>query len=735
VCTNEVKNFPILIENQAANDAAPPSPVTLHKPNTTDCDVAPVAHDSAGVVADFATDAAVKRQWQAAFSRLTDDGVCQQLDASSDKPAMKEVVELADVATNASTQRGDNMSVDPQLHLLDFQLRHILKSSPSVRDDGSSAACDVPGAKTKNVVEGSPSRSFAHSRSVPAAATHDYTLDVQCSRKPPHSGSVRCELTDQQAGSSRTDGNDQGGSAVAHAEASRGRLSRSVERGRRPSYGRKDVMEDIASQPAEADVKKLSVDAVASGGITFGGVEELSHGNIQAEDLPTTNIYLDDHATKAAPYTIASQFYSLGSEADDDCSEGVPDKKMDDDGTCNVSPSACHTADKPRRPITLTRPTLSSTDKAGEQPPCEQQNDSLCWQLSLFTVPAVVTRVLSANGSLTADAFPRPVFSVRSPSSPARLSSDMVESRPRQISIEPAERLHLERDNCMPAAPLAAQEPDGSEEANSGSDVEAAVFTMPSTEAMAQKLATLNVSSEPRGTADGESPRLPSFEAIDGPGEVGQRSEVSEKISSASAELAGIISSANISSYQRTFTRPSADFPNIAKTSKVVPMAVAKKIADCLDVSLGSDKEVKEIMRNGMPAIDMVDRGASGAPRSQFAIVSKTAVERRQSCGNVPNPGTGHMLSPVADNITNVLLPNVQCQSNAAAGSDVGQHQQQACLSAVTHSRYRDDVSDTGSSVLVKTEPFSSPERLPRPPSGRVSKKAAIANRARCVHV
>ena len=731
MCTNEEKNFPVLIENLAVNDAAPPSPMILHKPDATDFDVAVAAHDSAAVMAESCpADGVLKCQRQAGFSRLTDDGVCQQHDASSEKPAVREAVEQVDVAANASTQRAD-----PQLHLLDFQLRHILKSSPSVRDDGSSAACDVPGAKTKNAVDGSPSRSFAHSRSVlsqPAVATRDYNLtaaDVQCSRKPPHCGSVRCELADRQVGSGRSDGNDPGSGAVAHVETSRGRSSRSAERGRRPSYGRKDVTEDVATQPVEdkADVKKLSVDGAASGGITFGGVEELSHGNILAEDLPTTNIYLDDHATKAAPYTIASQFYSLGSEADDDCSEGVPDKKMDDDGTCNVSPSACHTVDKPRRPVTLTRPTLSSADKASEQP--QQQNDSLCRQCSPaagteFTAPALVTRVLSANGPLTPDAFPRPKFSVRSPSSPARLASDVVESKPRQISIEPVDRLNDERDNCVPAAPLAAQEPDGSEEANSGSDVEAAVFTLPSTDAIAQKLATLNVSSEPRGTADGESPRIPSFEAVDGPGEMGPRSEVSERISSASAELAGIISSANISSYQRMFTRPTADFPDIAKTSKVVPMAVAKRIADCLDVSLGSDKEVKEIMRNGVPAMDKVDRTTSGAPRSRFAVVSQTLVERRQSCSNVPNS------APVAINITNILVPSVE-----RTGSDNGiaGQQQQGCLSAVTHSRYCDDMSDTGSSVLVKTEPFSSPERLPRPPSGRVSKKAAIANRARYV--
>lgn len=741
MCTNDEKNFPILIENQAVDDAPPPSPMTLQKPDATEFDA---AHDGAAVVPEFSTDSMLKRQRQTAFNRVTDDGIWQQ-DAAAEKP----VVELVDAATNPTTQRGDNVSVDPQLHLLDFQLRHILKSSPSVRDEGSSAACDVPGTKAKNAVEGSPSRSFAHSRSVLSqpAATRDYNLtsaDYQCSRKPPISGSVRCELADRQVSSGRSDGNEPG-CGVAHVEASRGRSSRSVERGRRPSYGRKDVNEDGTTQPPEdkGDMKKLSVDAAGSGGITFGGVEELSHGNVQVEDLPTTNIYLDDHATKAAPYTIASQFYSLGSEADDDDgSVGVPDKKMDDDGTCNISPSACHTADKPRRPVTLTRQTLSTAEKANDQ--SRQQHDSVWRQCSSantqFTVSTVVSRALSANGPITPDAFPRPKFSVRSPNSPARLASDVIDCKPHQSTVEPADRQEVvsnvspTRDNSMPAAPLAAQEADGSE-ANSGSDIEVGVFALPAVDAIAQKLATLNVKSEPRGTADGESPRIPFEETVDGFGETGQRSEVSDRISSASAELAGITSCATVSSCQRVhqmnmFARPTADFPDIARTSKVVPMAIAKKIADCLDVSLGSDKEVKEIMRNGVPAMDKIDRTTSGAPLSQFAFVSKNVVEQCDASSNVPNSATG-TLSPVAVNIANnILVPSVPDSflTNPSAVSAPGQ----PCLSTVTHSRY-DDISDTGSLVLVKTEPFSSSERLPRPPSGRVSKKAAIANRARYV--
>ena len=743
MCTNDEKNFPVLIENQVADDIHPPSPMTLQKPDTTEFDA---AHECAAVAPEFSTDGMLKRPRQSAFSRVTEDGIWQH---DADKPVVKEVVELVDVGTNPSTQRGD-VSVDPQLHLLDFQLRHILKSSPSVRDDGSSAACDVPGTKPKNAVEGSPSRSFAHSRSVlsqPPVATRDYNLtsaDHQCSRKPPHSGSARCDLVDRQVSSGRSDGNEQA-SGVAHVEAGRGRSSRSVERGRRPSYGRRDVNEDCATQPAEdrGEAKKLSIDAAGSGGITFGGVEELSHGNVQAEDLPTTNIYLDDHATKAAPYTIASQFYSLGSEADDDdCSEGGPDKKMDDEGTCNISPSACLTTDKPRRPVTLSRQTLSTAEKVNDQP-SHQQYDSVWRQCSSanaqFTGSTVISRALSANGPLTPDAFPRPKFSVRSPSSPARLASDVIDSKPRQITVEPANvqgvvsNVSPSRDNTMPAAPLAAQEPDGSE-ANSGSDVEIGVFALPSGNVVAEKLSTLNVQSEPRGAADGESPRIPC-ELIDGHGEAGQQSEVSDKISSASAELTGV-ASCQRPLQMNMFTRPTADFPDIAKTSKVVPMAVAKKIAECLDVSLGSDKEVKEIMRNGVPAMDNVDRITSGAPMSRFAVVSRTLVEQDKPSSKVPNSAAG-TFSPVAVNIGNILVPSVPdiFPTNPSAVSDVRTHcsaRGQPCLSAVSHSRC-DDVSDTGSSVLVKTEPFSSPERLPRPPAGRVSKKAAIANRARYV--
>ena len=733
-------------------DICPLSPLTTQKPDTTDVDA---ARECAAAVPEFPVEDLLKNLRQTTCSRVMEDGMWQH-DATSEKPAVKETVELIDVTANASTQRGDNMSVDPQLHLLDFQLRHILKSSPSARDEGSSAACDVPGAKTKNAVEGSPSRSFAHSRSVLSqpAASRDHNLpsvDHQCARKPPLSGSVRCEPADCQVSSGRNDGIEHCG-GVAHTESSRGRSSRSVERGRRPSYSRKDVNEDGAAQPPDdkGDVKKLSVDAAASVGITFGGVEELSHANLHVEDLPTTNIYLDDHATKAAPYTIASQFYSLGSEADDDDgSEGVPDKKMDDDGTCNISPSACYTADKPRRPATLTRQTLSAEEKAIEQ--SGLQHDSIWRQCSSadtqLTGSVVVTRALSANGPLTPDAIPRPKFSVRSPSSPARLASDVVvDSMPRQINVEPANKQRVvsnvspSRDNCVPAAPLAAQEPDGSE-ANSASDVEAGVFALPFGNAVAQRLATLNVRSEPRGTADGESPRM-SCEVTDGPGIAGQRSDISDRMSSVSAELACITSSAIVSTCQQAhqtnmFTKPTADFPNLANTSKVVPMAIAKKIADCLDVSLGSDKELKEIMRNGMPAVDKVDRTMSGAPMSRFAVVSKTVVEPSESSSKVPNSVTGTS-EPVAVNIGSISVPSVpdSVPANPSTLSDVQRTHcsaaVQPCLSAVAQCR-RDDISDNGSVVLVKTESFSSPEHLPRPPSGRVSKKAAIANRARYV--
>jgi len=516
-----------------------------------------------------------------------------------------------------------------------------------------------------------------------------------------------------------------------------------VERGRRSSYGRKDVNEEPVTQPADdkADGKMLSVDAPGSGGITFGGVEELSHGNVPVEDLPTTNIYLDDHATKAAPYTIASQFYSLGSEADDDAgSEVVPDKKTDDDGACNVSPSACNTADKPRRPVTLTRQSLSSAEKPTDEP-C-QQHETVWRRCSSantqFTVSAIVSRALSINGPITADAFPRPKFSVRSPSSPARLATSdvVIESKPRQITVEPADihgvisNVSPPRDGSMPAAPLAAQEPDCSD-ANSASDVELGVFTVPSGDKP-------DVTSELRGTADGESPRNP-YEVVDGhAGDAVQQSEISDRISSCSAELAGITSCCQRSHQMNMFTRPTADFPDIARTSKVVPMAVAKKIADCLDVSLGSDKEVKEILRNGEAAVDKVDGSMSDAPTSRFAVVSKTVVGCFGSSDKVPNSAAARS-EPTAVNIGSVSVPRVpdSVPANHSTASDVwtcSNAAGQPCLSAVAHSR-RDDVSDTGSSVLMKTETFSSPECLPRPPSGRVSKKAAIANRARYVFV
>jgi len=695
VCTSE-KNFPVLIENQVADNVRPVSPTARQKPETPDFNA---GRDCATAHSGFLAEGApLKRPWQSPCSgRVTIE------DVTSERPAAKDGVEFVDVASNASTQRGE-MSVDPQLHLLDFQLRHILKTSPSAaRDDASSAAGDIPAVKARNPVEGSPSRSFVYGRGAPPATD-------QCVGKPPHSGSMRCDPADRPIRGGRSDGNESGS-----GEAGRGRCSRSVERGRRPSCARKDTNEDGADQPAD-NMKKSSVDAAGSGGITFGGVEELSHGNVPAEDLPTTNIYLDDHATKAAPYTIASQFYSLGSEADDDdASEGAPpDKKLDEEG---VSPSAHQTvADKPRRPVTLTRSSASTAERG-----CEQA-DGVCRRGSSvaaqFAGSTVVTRTLSANCALAPEVFPRPRFSVRSPSSPARLANgDVVaDGKPQEITVEPAVvgNASPPKDGSMAAAPLAAQEPDGSE-SNSTSDVDVGVMAALSANTPGEQLAVLR--AETRGAADGESARIPC-ETADGAG--------NGEVSSLSAKMAG----GTPSGHTDVLAAPAADFPDIVKTTRVVPMAVAKKIADCLDVSLGSDKEVKEIMRNCVPAMDRVDRALTSAPVSRFVVVSKALVD---SSNKVPNSAAESTAVSVGSVSVPVVSENVPAnRSGARRHSNTAAAGQPPCLSAVLQSRC-DDTSDTASLLLVKTETFSSPECLPRPPSGRVSKKASIANRARCV--
>jgi len=120
-------------------------------------------------------------------------------------------------------------------------------------------------------------------------------------------------------------------------------------------------------------------------------------------------------------------------------------------------------------------------------------------------------------------------------------------------------------------------------------------------------------------------------------------------------------------------------------------------------------------------------------------VVSKTAVECFESSDKVPNSATAQS-EPTAVNVGSVSVPRVPdgVPENQSTVSDVRTYSSaagQPCLSTTAHSHRHDDVSDTGSPVLVKTETFSSPECLPRPPSGRVSKKAAIANKARYVFV
>ena len=123
----------MLIENQVAGDVFPPSLITTQKPDTTEFDA---ARDCVPAVPEFPVEGVAKRLRQNSCNRVIEDGVWQQ-DVTSERPAGKAAVDFADVAANPSAQRGDNTSVDPQLHLLDFQLRHILKSSPSAREEGS----------------------------------------------------------------------------------------------------------------------------------------------------------------------------------------------------------------------------------------------------------------------------------------------------------------------------------------------------------------------------------------------------------------------------------------------------------------------------------------------------------------------------------------------------------------------------------------------------------------------
>jgi len=680
--------------------------------------------------------------------------------------------------TAVSLQKVEHSSVDPQLHLLDFQLRNILKPSPAAARDDSLPPGDIPKFKVRTSPDASPGRSFMHSfstTSLPAFNRDQHqanitvdSMQVRSARRSACDGEF---ISYPEFVNLRLDASENRNPDVEEEmlviEMSKSRLSR-VDQSKRASCIR---LESKCDDDGLSDEKRESKNQVFCPGsaITFGIVEEISHANVQAEDLPTTNAYLDDHATRAAPFTLASQFITLGSddeddnESNDDQDDGDVACKLTEHNDCcdervsngqtdlanGVSLSQAAGSKTSKRPLALMRQIQDTGERISEKINARDfvwRRSSLVENRSNMSEKADVlsTQVGSSRppfsiAPLTPDAIPRPKFSVRSPSSPGRFCFTDMDSVNNQLAsidtrynmvFEPVTNDiyfklpasgHESTDVEVVPAPLAVQEDDNSNASCSDGGCRAMLCGT----AVSPKSALFKLNTEDRGIADGESPRL-SGDLEQGSGDAVQCSgELSEKLSSYCTDMSAL-------GVSKSALPDSLCFGATMGASKLVPMAIAKRIADCLDLSNGSDVEIKDILSNGfLPSgvPEKIDRTVSSVPLSRFAAVNAI---KHEDCNKLSS------IDGKADcNKEHVKMVQVAKFSSHYSSSST------AFTSIITNSvvqvvgsesgQFDGILSESVCDQLAGRETFSSPEHscLPRPPSARVSKKALIATRAR----
>lgn len=295
--------------------------------------------------------------------------------------------------------------IDPQLHLLDFQLRHILK--PSSRDefpDMGLRGIDVKsrcGAPSEGV--GSP---LGAGCSV-AAKNGALAIGSMGKDLPKYSHSTvwgHGRIT--QDGSKIT-------TRLENANSPDGDDLLVVEMVTPFSGSGKAHSEETGGVNAELVIGSSDPPPTLPNSIAFGTSEDLHQ-----EDPQTTNIYIDDHATRAAPYTVASQFVSLGFSDDESNTEEKETASTRPDGTTSIKRcpivAGSHAIDK----LTVGSQCLHKTDWEPNESKLVKTDVNSPRKLLAMGVASHVER----KKSLTSN-FPRPKFSVRSPSSPARLSS------------------------------------------------------------------------------------------------------------------------------------------------------------------------------------------------------------------------------------------------------------------------------------------------------------------------
>ena len=304
-----------------------------------------------------------------------------------------------------------------------------------------------------------------------------------------------------------------------------------------------------------------------TGGVKFGGIEfeEISQGNLYKDEDAPTNVYMDDVATRAAPYTVVSQFnVSLASSEEEDDTDN-------DDHRGHQS----HGLPRPLSLTSLTQSPFSERRRGSQQSKLLQDGDDksgsshreicrrdsekgfgkenvpefmLCKKVGEDCVPGLprsisAGQVISDHSSVVdypsvpqhkslkviMNEIPRPIFSTRSPSSPAKLVNSPYLSSPvkiKPLGLLPTSAITVPPDLSALSVKLDIQSPDpttengekpttpvaepppveplADEDASSGSDTEIQQYKLDQNKVQ-QKLLELKL--EDRGEADGQSPR------------------------------------------------------------------------------------------------------------------------------------------------------------------------------------------------------------------------------------
>ena len=466
-------------------------------------------------------------------------------------------------------QQGTPGTIDPKLQLLDHQLRNILKGGQEKSQ--TSSASDV--RKGKNVADKdndenpkshqspSPVRSPANDTprrqlpKIPPGAVPHYKL-------PPKSPGERPERDRDTGPMEKSTITEKTNGGEKEKEFKEYLSSDMMRNSSTQSPGKEEILiVEVVANKHTARMVGSSEGKMTDGesrtedkgelsqpghAITFGGVEERSYTNLCLEDVPT-NVYLDDHATRAAPYTVFSQFQAsmVSSEEDTDDEHST---RFDSVAKPTLAIGQSPFSER-RRGSHILKHIQDASEKINEKLTAREfgKRRELSMEFHKDSdsmrdyADESFSHMLSEHRPIKSilDEIPKPKFSTKSPSSPAKLSS-----LPRMLSspLISHQQLFLGEVRLQtsekPETPtlvngfehkqsqqadvkrlegkgttgelgisnkVTAMKRADEDMTSDGSDTEPRPHQLLKQEVIQQKLLSLKL--EDRGTADGESPR------------------------------------------------------------------------------------------------------------------------------------------------------------------------------------------------------------------------------------